>query len=61
MMFLVNLDTNRSLKTSEYLRETGQAFITLTDFSNMSFLKNKGERYPCEAEKGRGGLCLTVL
>ncbi|MEJ2613852.1 MAG: DNA replication and repair protein RecF [Ignavibacteriaceae bacterium] len=33
------LDANRSLKTSEYLRETGQAFITLTDFSNMSFLK----------------------
>ena len=33
------LDTNRSLKTSEYLKETGQAFITLTDFSNMSFLK----------------------
>ncbi|MFZ0453594.1 MAG: DNA replication and repair protein RecF [Ignavibacteriaceae bacterium] len=35
------LDANRSLKTSEYLRETGQAFITLTDFSNMSFLKIK--------------------
>lgn len=33
------LDANRSVKTSEYLRETGQAFITLTDFSNMSFLK----------------------
>ena len=33
------LDTNRSIKTSEYLRETGQAFITLTDFSNMSFLR----------------------
>ena len=33
------LDTNRSFKTSEYLRETGQAFITLTDLSNMSFLK----------------------
>jgi DNA replication and repair protein RecF len=33
------LDANRSIKTSEYLRETGQAFITLTDFSNMSFLK----------------------
>ena len=33
------LDANRSTKTSEYLRETGQAFITLTDFSNMSFLK----------------------
>ena len=33
------LDANRSLKTSEYLRETGQTFITLTDLSNMSFLK----------------------
>ncbi len=33
------LDANRSLRTSEYLRETGQAFITLTDFSNMSFLR----------------------
>jgi DNA replication and repair protein RecF len=33
------LDANRSAKTSEYLRETGQAFITLTDFSNTSFLK----------------------
>ncbi len=33
------LDARRSLKTSEFLRETGQAFITLTDFSNMSFLK----------------------
>jgi DNA replication and repair protein RecF len=43
-MFLLDdvfgeLDANRSLRTSEYLRETGQAFITLTDFSNMSFLK----------------------
>ena len=33
------LDINRSVRTSEYLRETGQAFITLTDFSNMSFLE----------------------
>ena len=32
------LDARRSLKTSEFLRETGQAFITLTDFSDMSFL-----------------------
>lgn len=32
------LDTNRSIKISEYLREVGQAFITLTDFSNLSFL-----------------------
>ena len=45
-MFLLDdvfgeLDANRSLRTSEYLRETGQAFITLTDFSNLSFLKIK--------------------
>jgi DNA replication and repair protein RecF len=33
------LDANRSYAISEYLRETGQSFITLTDFSNMSFLK----------------------
>jgi DNA replication and repair protein RecF len=33
------LDTNRSVRISEYLRSVGQAFITLTDFSNMSFLK----------------------
>ena len=32
------LDTKRSVKISEYLREVGQAFITLTDFSNLSFL-----------------------
>jgi DNA replication and repair protein RecF len=37
------LDTNRSIKISEYLREVGQAFITLTDFSNLSFLKIKEE------------------
>jgi len=33
------LDKNRSIKISCYLREVGQAFITLTDFANMSFLK----------------------
>lgn len=37
------LDTSRSVKISEYLREVGQAFITLTDFSNLSFL-NIGEK-----------------
>ncbi len=37
------LDTNRSVKISEYLRGVGQAFITLTDFSNLSFLKIKDE------------------
>jgi DNA replication and repair protein RecF len=33
------LDTKRSVKISEYLREVGQAFVTLTDFANFSFLK----------------------
>lgn len=33
------LDTNRSIKISEYLRNVGQTFITLTDFTNFSFLK----------------------
>jgi hypothetical protein len=26
------------MKISEYLREVGQAFITITDFANFSFL-----------------------
>lgn len=33
------LDTERAVKISEFLREVGQAFVTLTDFSNFSFLK----------------------
>ncbi len=37
------LDTNRSIKISEYLRNVGQAFITLTDFTNLGFLKS-GEK-----------------
>ncbi len=37
------LDTDRSVKISEYLSEVGQSFITLTDFSNLSFLKMKEE------------------
>lgn len=32
------LDTNRAIRISEYLSRVGQAFITLTDFSNLSFL-----------------------
>lgn len=37
------LDASRSAKISEYLRDVGQAFITITDFSNLSFLKIKSE------------------
>lgn len=32
------LDAFRAGKVSEFLKQVGQAFITLTDFSNMSFL-----------------------
>ena len=37
------LDANRASKISEYLGEVGQAFITLTDFGNFSFLKTDPE------------------
>jgi len=37
------LDVNRSARISEYLRSVGQAFITLTDFTNLSFLKQHPE------------------
>jgi DNA replication and repair protein RecF len=33
------LDAKRAYKISEYLGEVGQAFVTLTDFGNFSFLK----------------------
>ncbi len=34
------LDKNRSAKISEYLKHVGQAFITLTDFTNINFLNS---------------------
>ncbi len=37
------LDTHRAVKISEYLRQVGQAFITLTDFTNFSFLKKNDD------------------
>ncbi len=38
------LDVKRSSRISEYLRDVGQAFITLTDFTNLSFLiKDKND------------------
>jgi DNA replication and repair protein RecF len=33
------LDASRANKISDYLGEVGQAFVTLTDFGNFSFLK----------------------
>ena len=43
-MFLLDdvfgeLDANRANKISDYLQEVGQAFVTLTDFGNFTFLK----------------------
>ncbi len=37
------LDANRSSKINEYLREVGQAFITLTDLADISYLKISGK------------------
>jgi DNA replication and repair protein RecF len=40
------LDTKRSQKISEYLRELGQTFITMTDFTNLAFmLRDEKDRY----------------
>jgi DNA replication and repair protein RecF len=33
------LDAERSMKISSYLRDVGQAFITLTDFTNINFIQ----------------------
>ena len=35
------LDVKRSIKISEYLRSVGQVFVTLTDFTDFSFLKKE--------------------
>ena len=37
------LDAARANKISDYLKEVGQAFVTLTDFGNFSFLKKDGD------------------
>ena len=40
------LDTKRSQRISEYLRELGQTFITMTDFTNLAFMqKDEKDRY----------------
>ena len=57
-MFLLDdvfgeLDKKRSAKISEYLREVGQAFITLTDFANFSFLKKEKNDLLLKLNNGR--------
>ena len=40
------LDALRSQRISEYLRELGQAFITITDFTNLAFMhRNANDRH----------------
>jgi DNA replication and repair protein RecF len=46
------LDKKRSAKISEYLREVGQTFITLTDFANFSFLKKEKKDLLLQLNKG---------
>lgn len=46
------LDANRASKISEYLGEVGQAFITLTDFGNFSFLKTSPEDKVIKLNRG---------
>ena len=46
------LDANRASKISEYLGEVGQAFVTLTDFGNFSFLKITSEEKVIKLNRG---------
>jgi len=46
------LDANRASKISEYLGEVGQAFVTLTDFGNFSFLKTTSEDKVIKLNRG---------
>lgn len=47
------LDAARSSKISEYLKEVGQAFITITDFANMSFLSRSENDKVIKINKGK--------
>jgi DNA replication and repair protein RecF len=46
------LDAYRAGKISEYLKEVGQAFITLTDFADFSFLKKDDKDFIIKLENG---------
>lgn len=46
------LDAFRAEKISEYLKETGQAFITMTDFSKSELLKRSGEDMVINVKNG---------
>ena len=46
------LDSFRARKISEYLKEIGQAFITITDLANMSFLSRSENDNIITVDKG---------
>lgn len=47
------LDAYRAGKISKYLKEVGQAFITLTDFADFSFLSKEENDLIIRLEKGK--------
>ena len=47
------LDAYRAGKISDYLKEVGQAFITLTDFADFSFLSREKEDFVIKLENGK--------
>ncbi|NUN09561.1 MAG: DNA replication/repair protein RecF [Ignavibacteriaceae bacterium] len=47
------LDAERSVKISEYLKVVGQAFVTITDFSNLGFIRTGGNDSVLHIKGGR--------
>lgn len=47
------LDAYRAGKISNYLKEVGQAFITITDFADFSFLLRNQSDFVIKLEKGK--------
>ena len=47
------LDGNRANKISEYMKEIGQAFITLTDLSNFKYLTKNNDDFVLNINNGQ--------
>jgi len=47
------LDATRAQRISEYLKDVGQAFVTLTDFGNFSYLKNEEDDMLIKLNSGK--------
>lgn len=46
------LDANRAGKISKYLKQVGQAFITITNFADFSFLSKEDKDLIIKIESG---------